>query len=56
MAKIALEHAGSNDHVYAAKLATARFYFGRLFPETDALAKSVRSGANNLMAMEADLF
>ncbi len=56
MAKIALEHAGSNDHVYAAKLATARFYFARLLPETDALAKSVRSGATNLMAMEADLF
>jgi alkylation response protein AidB-like acyl-CoA dehydrogenase len=56
MAKVALEHAGSNDPVYTGKLATARFYFGRLFPETDALAKSVRSGAHNLMAMEADLF
>ena len=54
MAKIALGK--QNDPFYKAKLATARFYFGRLVHETEALVPSVRSGAANLLALEADLF
>ena len=34
MAKIALEKQDSSDTFYKAKLATARFYFARLYPET----------------------
>ncbi|HEY0844065.1 MAG TPA: acyl-CoA dehydrogenase C-terminal domain-containing protein [Noviherbaspirillum sp.] len=56
MAKIALEKQDSGDNFYKAKLATARFYFGRLYPETAMLIRQARSGANNLMALEADLF
>jgi hypothetical protein len=54
MAKIALEQ--PNEPFYAAKLATARFYFARLFPETESLLLSARSGAKNLLDLEADLF
>jgi hypothetical protein len=56
MAKIALDQKSSGDSFYTAKVATARFYFGRLFPETEALYISARSGAGNLLELHADLF
>jgi alkylation response protein AidB-like acyl-CoA dehydrogenase len=56
MAKIALKKQDSGDPFYRAKLATARFYFARLLPETAMLIRQARSGAANLMALEAELF
>jgi butyryl-CoA dehydrogenase len=56
MAKIALEKQDSGDSFYKAKLATARFYFARLQPETAMLIRQARSGAASLMALEEDLF
>jgi hypothetical protein len=56
MAKIALEKKDSGDRFYEAKLATARFYFGRLYPETAMLIRQARSGASNLLALDAELF
>lgn len=56
MAKIALEKKDSGDKFYQAKLATARFYFARLLPETAMLIRQARSGSASLMAMEDDLF
>jgi alkylation response protein AidB-like acyl-CoA dehydrogenase len=56
MAKIALAKQDSDDKFYAAKLHTARFYFARLYPETAMLIRQARSGASNLLAMDADLF
>jgi alkylation response protein AidB-like acyl-CoA dehydrogenase len=56
MAKIALARQDSDDKFYKAKLATIRFYFARLYPETAMLIRQARSGADNLMALEADLF
>jgi hypothetical protein len=56
MAKIALEKEDSGDTFYKAKLATARFYFARLQPETATLIRQARSGSANLMALDADLF
>ncbi len=56
MAKIALAKEDSGDGFYKAKLATARFYFARLFPETAMLIRQARSGAANLLALEAELF
>jgi alkylation response protein AidB-like acyl-CoA dehydrogenase len=56
MAKIALEKQDSGDDFYKAKLATARFYFARLYPETAMLIRQARSGASNLLALDADLF
>ena len=56
MAKIALAKQDSGDNFYKAKLATTRFYFARLLPETATLIRQARSGSANLMALEADLF
>jgi hypothetical protein len=56
MAKIALAKKDSGDKFYEAKLATARFYFARLYPETAMLIRQARSGAANLLALDADLF
>ena len=54
MARVALDHAADDaDGFHAAKLATARFYFSELLPETDALARVVRAGAGPLMALDA---
>jgi alkylation response protein AidB-like acyl-CoA dehydrogenase len=60
MAKVALEKqanpATAGDPFYAAKLATARFYFAKLLPETASLIRSARAGAKPLMALDAALF
>jgi hypothetical protein len=56
MAKIALAKKDSGDKFYESKLATARFYFARLYPETAMLIRQARSGSANLMALDADLF
>jgi alkylation response protein AidB-like acyl-CoA dehydrogenase len=56
MAKIALEKQASGDTFYKAKLATARFYFAKLLPETAYQIRAARSGGATLMALEADLF
>ncbi|MBV8667532.1 MAG: acyl-CoA dehydrogenase C-terminal domain-containing protein [Burkholderiaceae bacterium] len=56
MAKIALEKQNSGDNFYTSKLATARFYFARLQPETAMLIRQARSGSKNLMELDAELF
>ena len=56
MAKIALAKLDSGDSFYKAKLATARFYFARLQPETAMLIRQARSGAKPLLDLEAELF
>jgi len=47
---------GSNDPFYKAKLSTARFYFAKLYPETEALLSQVRAGATPLMELDAQAF
>ncbi|MDT3678332.1 MAG: acyl-CoA dehydrogenase C-terminal domain-containing protein [Burkholderiaceae bacterium] len=56
MARIALDRADSDDPFYRAKLATARFYFAKLLPETAGLMRSARAGAAPLMNVELDWF
>ena len=56
MARIALEKESSGDPFYKAKLATARFYFAKLLPETAACIRAARAGSASLMGMEAELF
>jgi butyryl-CoA dehydrogenase len=56
MAKIALAKKDSGDRFYEAKLATARFYFARLLPETATLIRQARSGSDCLLSLDADLF
>ncbi len=47
---------GSDDTFYQAKLQTAKFYFERIFPRAQTHRNTLLSGAENLMAMEADNF
>ena len=60
MARVALARIEADgdavDPFYTAKLATARFYFARLMPETAGLIRSARAGASSLMALPAELF
>jgi alkylation response protein AidB-like acyl-CoA dehydrogenase len=56
MAKVALQKKGSGDPFYTAKLATARFYFAKLLPETASLIRSARAGLQPLMEMDEALF
>jgi alkylation response protein AidB-like acyl-CoA dehydrogenase len=54
MAAIARSQPDSRFHV--AKLATARFYFARLLPETAMHLQAARSGAAPLMSLDASQF
>lgn len=56
MAKVALEKESGGDPFYKAKLATARFYFAKLLPETASAIRSARAGSKSLMEMDAELF
>jgi hypothetical protein len=56
MAKVALAKQAGGDPFYAAKLATARFYFAKLLPETASLIRSARAGVQPLMALDEALF
>jgi hypothetical protein len=60
MARIALARIDADgakvDPFYIAKLSTARFYFQRLLPETAYHIRAARSGAKNVMELEAALF
>ena len=56
MAKVALAKVDSGDPFYKAKLATARFYFAKLLPETASLIRSARAGVKPLMEMDEALF
>ena len=60
MAKVALEKVEADgdavEPFYRSKLATARFYFAKLQPETASLMRSARAGSNSLMDLEPELF
>ena len=56
MAKLSLEKLDGGDPFYKAKLATARFYFAKLLPETAMVIRAARAGAKPLMELEAELF
>ncbi|MFN3295194.1 acyl-CoA dehydrogenase C-terminal domain-containing protein [Caldimonas sp.] len=56
MAKVALAKQDSGDPFYTAKLATARFYFAKLLPETASLIRTARAGLKPLMEMDEALF
>ncbi len=56
MAKVALAKKDSGDPFYTAKLATARFYYAKLLPETAGLIRSCRAGLSPLMEMDEALF
>nr|MBC8425992.1 acyl-CoA dehydrogenase C-terminal domain-containing protein [bacterium] len=41
---------------YRNKLITARFYMERMLPDTESLLKRVESGADTVMALDAEAF
>ncbi len=53
MAKICLEK--KDDPFYDAKLASARFFFKRIYPETAGLAAKIQSGPKSLMDYPAEM-
>ena len=56
MAQLALAKQDGGDPFYKSKLATARFYFARLLPETAMLIRQARAGSASLMELDAELF
>jgi alkylation response protein AidB-like acyl-CoA dehydrogenase len=56
MARIALDKQDSGDAFYQSKLATARFYFAKLLPETAATIRAARAGAKPMMDVDVALF
>ena len=56
MAEVAYKHSESTDPIYASKIATARFYYQRLLPQTAALCREIRAGSSALMEPAIDLF
>lgn len=56
MARIALDKQDGGDTFYIAKLATARFYFARVLPETAYHMRAARAGGKSLMELDAALF
>ncbi|MDR5832849.1 acyl-CoA dehydrogenase C-terminal domain-containing protein [Caballeronia sp. LZ034LL] len=56
MARVALDNAASGDAFYKAKLATARFYFAKLLPETASTIRAARAGAKPMMDYDEALF
>ncbi len=51
-----LDEGVSDPDFYRAKIQTAHFYFDKILPRTLALRKSIRTGAESLMAMDQDHF
>jgi hypothetical protein len=60
MAQVALARVAADgesvEPFYIAKLATARFYFQRLLPETAYHIRAARSGAKGVMDLAVELF
>jgi len=60
MAQVALARIAADgervEPFYPAKLATARFYFQRLLPETAYHIRAARAGARGVMELDAELF
>ena len=53
---LALDKEASGDPFYKSKLATARFYFARLLPETASTIRAARAGSKTLMEVDESLF
>ncbi|MCQ4437839.1 acyl-CoA dehydrogenase C-terminal domain-containing protein, partial [Clostridioides difficile] len=56
MARLALDKEASGDPFYKSKLATARFYFARLLPETASTIRAARAGSKTMMEVDESLF
>jgi len=52
----ALKTDTTDSNFYLAKIKTARFYFDRMLPKTRGYVATMNTGADNLMALEAEHF
>ena len=48
--------AGEKTEFYETKLQTARFFFQKMLPETDARFKTILAGADSVMSLKAEAF
>jgi hypothetical protein len=55
-AQARLAAGADNPAFYEHKLATARFFFERMLPDTGSLLKKIEAGSDSLMAIPADAF
>ncbi len=56
VAKLRLKENPDSHSFYEAKLATARFYFDHIMPQTRALSRSIRRGGKSLMELPPESF
>ncbi|MEO0467285.1 MAG: acyl-CoA dehydrogenase C-terminal domain-containing protein [Pseudomonadota bacterium] len=56
MAEASLAHAGGSDPFYDTKLQTGRYFLDRMLPEAAAHLAKVKTGADAMMALDADQF
>ncbi|MEM0929454.1 MAG: acyl-CoA dehydrogenase C-terminal domain-containing protein [Pseudomonadota bacterium] len=56
MTKEALEREGDNDPFYKNKLITARYFFERVLPESSVHLAKLKTGAESMMALDAEAF
>jgi alkylation response protein AidB-like acyl-CoA dehydrogenase len=54
-ADVSLDRAAAGHAIHASKIATARFYYQRVLPQTLALGAEIRAGAASLMEPAAEL-
>ena len=55
MAEVSINKPEATDPIYASKVATARFYYQRILPQTAALRAEIRAGSSALMEPALDL-
>jgi len=56
MAKVAAAKKDDSDPIYATKLVTAKYFVERWLPQADAHLARIESGAETMMALEAEAF
>ncbi|MEL6568305.1 MAG: acyl-CoA dehydrogenase C-terminal domain-containing protein, partial [Pseudomonadota bacterium] len=56
MAEVAMEKSGSGDPYYDTKVKTGRYFMDRILPDTAAHLAKVKSGADTMMALDAEDF
>ena len=47
---------GDNTGYYETKLTTARYFFERILPQVESLARTLRAGSDTIMALDAEAF
>ena len=56
MAKAAQDKASGDDPFYSNKLKTARYFVERVFPDAASHLAKLRTGADSMMALDAEAF